>query len=209
MATPYALTNSNFELQWQTNHLAPFLLTRSLLSLLISTATSNPKSPISARVINVSSTGAFEFAPKSGLDLSNPNLDYEKGSLAPMKRYGHSKLASVIHARALHDRYVEGKGIKAYSVHPGVVFTKLQDGNPTLFGSVLKFAVRVGIVPGTVSVKEGAKMTLFCATSERAVSGKFYGPGEKVDARAENACGEGFVGKVWVESERMLREVGF
>ena len=212
MATPYALTSSNFELQWQTNHLAPFLFTRYLLPLLISTAESNPKSPIGVRIINISSTGAFEFAPKTGLDLTNPNLDYEKGSMASLKRYGHSKLASVVHARALHDRYHGSHAINAYSVHPGIVFTNLQNGNPTLMGSVLKFAVKMGILPGTVSVQEGAKVTLFCATSARARSGVFYGPGEKADVRADKVCGSeggGIVEKVWVESERMLRDAGF
>ena len=209
MATPYALTDSNFELQWQTNHLAPFLFTRSLLPILVSTAAANPNPSIGARIINVSSTGAFEFAPKYGLDLSNPNLDYEKGSMAPMKRYGHSKLASVIHARALHERYYKSKGIKAYSVHPGVVFTNLQDGNPTFIGSALKFAVRHGIVPGTVSAMKGARVTLFCGTSGRALSGKFYGPEEKVDVRAEKVCAGDMVEKLWDESERMLKEAGF
>ena len=209
MGTPYTLTDSNFELQWQTNHLAPFLFTRSLLPLLISTADSTPEPSIGARIINVSSTGAFEMAPKSGLDLSNPNLDYGKGSMALMKRYGHSKLASVVHMRALHERYFDSEGIKAYSVHPGVVLTNLQNGNPTLLGSMLKFAVKIRMVPGTVSVKEGAKTTLFCATSEKAVSGKFYGPSGKVDERAARVCQEAVVKRLWYESERMLREAGF
>ena len=209
MGTPYALADSKFELQWQTNHLAPFLFTRSLLPFLISTGATNSKSSIGARIINVSSTGAFEFAPKYGLNLSKPNLENEKGSLAPIKRYGHSKLASVIHSRALHEKYFEKQGIKAYSVHPGVVFTNLQNGNPTLMGSALKLAVRFGIIPGTVNVKEGVKPTLFCATSQSAISGKFYGPGEKVDPRAEKASGGGLVERLWDESERMLREAGF
>ena len=87
MATPYALTPDGFELQWQTNFLAPFLFTRTLLPLLKSTAAAlaatdhdHPSSRV--RIVNVSSDAAFTSAPKE-LDLKNPNLEYLKGVMAP------------------------------------------------------------------------------------------------------------------------------
>ena len=57
------------------------------------------------------------------------------------KRYCHSKLANIIHARALQDRYNE-KGISAYSVHPGVINTNLQNAGQGLFSTFVKYACR-------------------------------------------------------------------
>ena len=196
-------------MQWQTNYLAPFLFVRSLLPILESTAASSGTSKSRVRIVNVSSSGAFEMAPKSGLNLVNPNFENENGSMVPLKRYGHSKLASVIHARALHNRLHE-KGISAYSLHPGIILTNLQSKNPTFIGTLMKYAVKWGIAPGTVSVREGARTTLFCATSWEAKSGEYYVPPGKVDEKADKYCGNGnLVEKLWTESERMLKEAGF
>ena len=57
------------------------------------------------------------------------------------KRYCHSKLANIIHARALQDRYRE-KGISAYSVHPGVINTNLQNAGKGLFSTFVKYMCR-------------------------------------------------------------------
>ena len=57
------------------------------------------------------------------------------------KRYCHSKLANIIHARALNDRYRE-KGISAYSVHPGVINTNLQNAGQGPFSAFVKYACR-------------------------------------------------------------------
>ncbi len=56
-------------------------------------------------------------------------------------RYGHSKIASIIHARALHNR-LRGKGISAYSVQPGIVATSLLDHDPSLWGAFVRRMVR-------------------------------------------------------------------
>ena len=63
-----------------------------------------------------------------------------------------------------------------------------------------------------LSVADGATSTVFCATSEKAVenSGGYFGPFGKVDKRPDRWNeDEAFVEKLWVESERMVREAGF
>ena len=60
---------------------------------------------------------------------------------SPRKRYCHSKIANIIHARALNDR-LRSKGISAYSVHPGIVATNLQTAVPGFFGTFLRLMVR-------------------------------------------------------------------
>lgn len=108
-------------------------------------------------------------------------------SLTPVpirKRYGHSKLASIIHARALHDR-LRDPGITAYALHPGIIKTNLQTADPSLFGFFVRGAIGLGIMPGLVSVPDGARTTLYCATAEGAVegSGGYFLPFGEVDAK--------------------------
>ena len=81
MAVPYELTVDGFETTWQTNHLGPFLFTKTLIPLLESTsASSNSKDRV--RIINVSADAAvLPPAPKT-LDLARPNLDYVTGTMS-------------------------------------------------------------------------------------------------------------------------------
>lgn len=120
-------------------------------------------------------------------------------------------MASLIHARALHNRYYSA-GISTYSVQPGIVATNLQAADPSLFGSFVRRTVRWGIIPGTISVADGARTTLFCATSPKAEnhSGGFFVPYGKLDKRPDKwNLDEELVGRLWTESERMVREAGF
>ncbi|KAK4692854.1 hypothetical protein P7C71_g4435, partial [Lecanoromycetidae sp. Uapishka_2] len=199
MAVSFKLTTDGFETQWQTNHLAPFFLVNCLLPILESTAAST-SARSRVRIVNVSSDAAFMTAPKE-MDLAHPNLENVKGAMAGWKRYGHSKQASIIHARALHDRFHKN-GISAFAVQPGIVNTNLTDNDPSAFGFFVRYMIRWGIMPGTVSVAEGATSTLFCATSEKAVgdSGKYFAPGGVLDKRPEKWTGDAkVVGRLWEE----------
>ena len=84
------------------------------------------------------------------------------------KRYAHSKMALMIHARAIHNRY-HSEGISAFSLHTGIAATNLQSADPTLFGTLIRIMVRWHIMPGSISVADNARTTLFCATSPDAV----------------------------------------
>ena len=67
-------------------------------------------------------------------------------------------------------------------------------------------------MPGTISVADGARTTLFCATSPKAEnhSGGFFVPYAKLDKRPDKwNLDEELVGRLWTESERMIREAGF
>ena len=77
-------------------------------------------------------------------------------------------MASLIHARALHDRY-HNAGISTFSVQPGIVHINLLAEDPSLFGFFVRHAIRWGIMPSTISVADGARRTLFSATSPKAV----------------------------------------
>lgn len=80
MAVPFKLTPDGFETQWQTNHLAHFLLTKTLLPILESTAASS-SSKNRVRIINVSGDVALLPPSPKQLDLAHPNLEYVTGAM--------------------------------------------------------------------------------------------------------------------------------
>ena len=90
--------------------------------MMLRTSTSLP--PGSVRIVNLTSSGHFS-APAGGIDFSDPALP----DASPMTRYGQSKLANVLHAKALHKLYgpespsaKTGNGeIWTSAVHPGLV----------------------------------------------------------------------------------------
>ncbi|WP_200931026.1 SDR family NAD(P)-dependent oxidoreductase [Rathayibacter sp. Leaf299] len=97
----------------QSNHLAPFLLTRLLLPRLIETGASRP----GARVVSTASV-ANRFGR-----LSLEDLDRRKGPwLGGWSAYGTSKLATILFIRELAERLLP-TAVDAYSFHPGFVAT--------------------------------------------------------------------------------------
>ena len=121
------VTEEGFELTLATNHLGPFLLTHLLMDALVRSAPS--------RVINVASSG--HGWAKLGIRYEDPNLE---NGYRLQEAYGQSKLANILHARALADRFGE-VGVSAYSVHPGLARTDIGRGGESLLVSA---AYRLG-----------------------------------------------------------------
>lgn len=110
MFTPYGRTADGFEIQFGTNHLGHFELTRLLTPLL--------RSADGARIVNLSSDGHR----LGDIDFTDPN--WERCEYDKFRAYGASKTANCLHAVAL-DRTLVDDGIRAFAVHPGMVATKL------------------------------------------------------------------------------------
>ncbi|KAH8901264.1 NAD(P)-binding protein [Thozetella sp. PMI_491] len=181
MNVPYQLTADGFELHWQINYLAPFLFTSILLPLLLATASSSG-SQDRVRIVNVCSDLAFRAGPKH-LQLADVNMTNAHGVTKLMQRYGHSKQASIRHAKELNDRY-GSQGVTAYSLHPGVVRSNLQNSDPTILGAI----VRVGMKFRSTTHLECSLNSLFCATSPLAPAqgpGRYYAPVGKLDSKAD------------------------
>lgn len=154
MANPRELTADGFESQLGTNHVGHFLLTDLLLERLKSSAPS--------RIISVSSS-----AHRMGhFDFDDMNLER---SYSAWGAYGRSKLANILFASELNRR-LEGTGVVAVSLHPGVIKTELWRHLGVMFRVVIGFFAS----PFTKSVPQGAATTLYCATSKDIVGGKFY-----------------------------------
>ncbi|KAK0254038.1 hypothetical protein LTR91_010493 [Friedmanniomyces endolithicus] len=161
-ALSYSTTKDGFEIQFGTNHMGHALLTQLLLPTLLETA-ELPDADV--RVINVSSKGHM-FAPPSGIVYEQAALE----KLEPLGRYGHSKLANILHARELQRRH---PSITATAVHPGVIITDIYEtySKTSLamryLAPVVKAVASYGILPDVYDVAGGALTQLWAATASR------------------------------------------
>lgn len=110
MFPPFSRTSDGFEIQFGTNHLGHFELTRLLIPQLIAAER--------ARVVILSSGGHV----MGDVDFDDPNWrrrEYDK-----FDAYGASKTANILHMVEL-DRRLRDFGVRTYSVNPGAVATSL------------------------------------------------------------------------------------
>ena len=122
------VTDDGIELTFAVNHIGPFVLTELLAPRLEASATSAP-----SRVINVASIAHT----RGRIHLDDLTLARGWTGYAA---YAMSKLANVMHTLTLAERHRPDK-LVAYSVHPGVIGTKLLRQG---FGPVVGSAVEVG-----------------------------------------------------------------
>ncbi|XP_029450218.1 retinol dehydrogenase 13 isoform X3 [Rhinatrema bivittatum] len=110
MRCPHWKTEDEFEMQFGVNHLGHFLLTNLLLDKMKSTG--------NARIINVSSLahviGQIDF----------DDINWEKKKYNTKEAYCQSKLANILFTQELA-RQLQGTGVTANSLHPGVAATEL------------------------------------------------------------------------------------
>ncbi|MEE9248085.1 MAG: SDR family NAD(P)-dependent oxidoreductase, partial [Dehalococcoidia bacterium] len=138
------LTEDELETQFAVNHLAYFLLTALLLDVL--------KAGAPARIVNVSSQ------VHSRVPLDFDDLQSER-SYNPGLVYARTKLANVLYTYELA-RMLEGTGVTANCLHPGLVATNLL-ADATGLPRPLRFVARVvGASP-----EAGARTSLYLATS--------------------------------------------
>jgi retinol dehydrogenase 12 len=170
------VTADGYETTFAVNHLAPFLLTNLLLDKIRAAAP--------ARIVNVASRAhrdkQLDFA-----DLMSTN------HYRVMRTYGRSKLANILFTRSLARR-LSGTGVTANSLHPGLIATGIGQTSP-----IGRLVWRVVVYArGGISVEEGAKTSLYLATSREVdgVSGGYYSkcrPAElqtSADAVSDAAC---------------------
>ena len=151
-ASERAVTSDGVEITLAVNYVGPFLLTELLGPRLTDSAEGT-----ASRVINVTSVahtrGRIHF---DDLQLESSWTGYAA--------YAQSKLAQVMHALTLADRHEPAK-LLAYSVHPGVVATKLLRQG---FGPVQGIATDAGA---------RTQVMLAAGTTEDEPSGSYYSDG--------------------------------
>lgn len=155
----------------------------------------------SVRIISVSSTLHARAFPH-GLLLAEAKTDMAAHPAAT--RYGHSKLANVLFAKALARRYPE---ITSVALHPGFVDTEMNRGKA---GGAKWFSLLIRNIVGWVgvSVEEGAKTQLWCAAAKEVRSGEYYEPTGVVKQGSKWARDEGLREELWEWTERELKANG-
>jgi NAD(P)-dependent dehydrogenase (short-subunit alcohol dehydrogenase family) len=147
------LTADGFELAFGVNHLGHFALTTALLGRLAESAP--------ARVVTVASDAHFQAR---GVDFTA--VHRPTASLTGMAEYAASKLCNVLFSAELARR-TAGQGITSYSLHPGVVASDIWRRVPWPIRPLMKLRM--------ITPDEGARTTLYCATSDEALaSGRYY-----------------------------------
>ncbi|MEO7384004.1 MAG: SDR family NAD(P)-dependent oxidoreductase [Novosphingobium sp.] len=188
------ITPEGTEATFAANHLAPFLLTRSLLPLLKTTAASQPADTV--RVIAVSSSAhrhgqGFNFDDVQSINAGNA-----------VAAYCQAKLANILFTRELA-RQVAADGITAQAMHPGVVDSNFAShGDQTMKD-------HMAAAPA-VSPDEPAQTIVWLATDPeggRAPGRYFYRKAEETPADA--ALDDTAAARLWQESEALLAKLGY
>lgn len=149
-------TADGLEQTFALNHLAPFLLTNLLLDRL--------KASAPARVVTVSSgaqaPGRIDFD-----DLQSAR------NYSGQRAYSQSKLANIVFTNELARR-LQGTGVTATSVHPGVVRTNFGSEDQAWFFHIISRVVR----PFLKTPAQGAQTPIYLASSPEveAITGQFF-----------------------------------
>lgn len=178
-------TEDGVEATLAVNHLAGFLLTNLMLERIRSSAP--------ARIVCVSS----EAHRYGTLDLDD--LEFRRRTYRGLGVYGVSKLLNLLFTFELARR-LEGTGVTANALHPGVVNTGLGDNNPpSLFFRAMRMSKFLMRTP-----ERGAETSVFLASSPdvEGVTGKYW-----ADCRERKAGDIGYnrdaQSRLWEVSEKM------
>jgi len=151
------LSADGIEMTVAGNYLGTALLTFLLLDLLKSSAPS--------RIVNVSS----EAHRSARFDLND--LQYQTRKYSVLGAYGQSKLLMNAFTFELARR-LEGSGVTANCLHPGVVATNIWPADGALIMKILIVLAR----PFMLNAKRGAEVSLYLATAPDVamVSGQYF-----------------------------------
>lgn len=190
------VTSEGLQRTLVTNHLAPYLLLRSLI---------DPLGERSARFVVVGADpGALHRAP---VDLDDLGCETGRGlgkvaSLRPFVAYGRTKNMNAMFVYALARR-LEGRRITVNGVHPGIIkgtgLGRDSRGALKIFGSLL------GLDPRLPGPEVGADTPAWLAASPEVdgVTGKFYVKREQVTT-APHTTDVARCDRLWDESARLV-----
>jgi NAD(P)-dependent dehydrogenase (short-subunit alcohol dehydrogenase family) len=165
------------------NHLSHFLLTAGLLGLL--------KTSGNARIVNVASD-----LHRKG-DIHFDDLQLERG-YSGLKAYTQSKLANVLFTFELARR-LQGSGVSANCLHPGVVATGFGHNNRGL----IKWYVSIAR-PFLLTAENAAATPLYLAAAPEVagVSGRYFKNCKEVPG-SPRACDPQLGRRLWDITEEM------
>jgi NAD(P)-dependent dehydrogenase (short-subunit alcohol dehydrogenase family) len=178
------VTEDGFENTFAVNHLAYFLLTRLLQPTLLASAP--------ARVINVSSDahrwGSIRFDDLMG-----------EAAYDGWKAYAQSKLANVLFTYELARR-LDGTGVTANCLHPGLVGTAFASRGPSLIRILSRLAR-----PLLRSPASGAATSVYLASAPEVatVTGQYFA-GRRARRSSRVSYDRALAARLWGVSERLV-----
>ncbi|KAH9931772.1 hypothetical protein B0H21DRAFT_760910 [Amylocystis lapponica] len=189
---------SGLDVQFATNVLGHFALTRLLLPTLVHTAQSTTDG--TARVVNVASSAQM------GAPSSDPGgIRFDRLSAgSSFERYGQSKLGNIVFSNELARRYTDS-GIVSVSLNPGNIQTELWQHQRHSFFSPNTFISKY-------PVPMGALTQLYLAGSpnvSKADSGAYYIPWARRATPIRNEANDPALGaKLWDWCEHEMKKAG-
>ena len=173
-------TKDGFEIQFGTNHLGHYLLTRLLLDKI--------KQSGNARIVNVASKAHYQAKAIDWEAVRKPTR-----TVSAMREYSVSKLSNVLFTKELARR-LEGTNVTTYAVHPGVVATDVWRRVPA--------PVRWVIKKFMISPEEGAQASLRCATAPELANetGRYYDVGGKETRPSKLGQDDELAKQLWTKS---------
>jgi len=177
------LSPDGVEMTFALDHLTYFLLTNLLLDKL--------KATPGARVVSVTSTAQM------GARINFKDLQSARFYIG-YRAYAQAKLANVLFTYELARR-LDGTGVTANCLHPGVVATGFGHNTPGLLDNVLKLAA-----PLLLSPEKGARTSIYLASSPEVagMTGK-YVVGNKPRRSAAASYNRDTARRLWEVSAQM------
>lgn len=201
MACPQMETADGFEMQFGTNHIGHFALTKALLPLV--------KKGSAKRIVNLSSRAHHI----DGVHLDDVN--FESREYDPWASYGQSKTANVLFSLALDKRLDD---IDVFAVHPGGIQTNLGRhlSEEQAAALVQRIMENSGGNFAFKTVEQGAATSCWAATApEIAGKGGVYAEDCHIAATDDESATEGVrsyaldaekAEALWALSEQMIGE---
>lgn len=176
-----AESQDGFEMTWAVNHLGPFLFTNQLLPQL--------RAAESARIVTVTSRFAM-LGRVHPIEIGTPRAS------SGLRAYCDTKLANMLFTIELARR-LEGSGVTANCVHPGVVATDLMREWPRWIRLTWEWSLR-GADDGASPIVRLAASSLVAG-----VSGHYFVRGRRASfpRRARDPV---VARELWEESERLV-----
>ncbi len=179
------LTSDGFELHFGVNHLGHFLLTQALLP----------------RITETGPGAGSSWSPATRITRrrasTSTKLRSRTKSVTGLREYSVSKLANVLFSAELARR-LAGTGVNTYCLHPGVVASEIWRRVPWPLRPLIKSRM--------LTIEEGARTSLYCATSPDVAdqTGLFYDEvrGAGAEQGGPAAAGRGIVGLQRESDER-------
>jgi retinol dehydrogenase 12 len=181
-----ALSKDGLELTFATNHIGYFLFTQLLLDVV--------KASAPARIVSVSSDAHRTSSGVKFDDLERKN-GYNGGLV-----YGETKLMNILFTRSL-SRRLEGTGVTANCLHPGVVATGFAHNNKGVIGFIARTFGKYFLI----TAEQGAATSIYLCTSPEVedVSGKYFAKCKEAKPRppgVDDVVAE----RLWAVSEQVV-----